>query len=80
MVESHEKSQDSRETVQYVPVQYRKILDRHVTLSTITDWLSARECIIKTYNKHFCLVSRPPYLDKLCSYWFPQHICNLQAW
>jgi hypothetical protein len=33
-------------TVQKVPVQYRKILDRHVTLSTITDWLNARECII----------------------------------
>jgi hypothetical protein len=41
-------------TVQYVPVQYRKILDRHVTLSTISEWLSARECIIISFIMVCC--------------------------
>ena len=40
--------------LQYVPVQYRKILDRHVILSTIADWLSARECVIISFIMFCC--------------------------
>jgi hypothetical protein len=34
-------------------------LDRHATLSTITDWLSARECIIMANIDHVPTVSLP---------------------
>jgi hypothetical protein len=61
-LKNHEKSHDSQLSNRFL--SNIVILNRHVTPSTITDWLSARECIINSFISVYKLTLWPQ-----CAWW-----------